>query len=101
MGLKILEILYWCRFDNFLVSDGGVDQPVYEGPQTQSHSKKLMKANILMDHLFDIDHMPNSEVVEHPESLRDLILKFWYQQVFTVYMVCHDLAEAGTRSINC
>ena len=35
--------------DNFPVSDGEVQQPVYEGPQTQSHSKKLMKANILMD----------------------------------------------------
>ena len=89
------------QVDNFPVSDGEVDQPVYEGPQTQSHSKKLMKANILMDQLFNIAHMPDSEVVEYPESLRDLILEFWYQQVFTVYMVCHDLAEARTHSINC
>ena len=89
------------QVDNFPISDGEVDQPVYEAPQTQRHGKKLMKANILMDQMFNINHMPNSEVVEHPESLRDLILEFWCQQVFTVYMVCHDLAEARTCSINC
>ena len=37
------------QVDNFPVSDGEVDQSVYERPQTQSHSKRLMKANILMD----------------------------------------------------
>ena len=89
------------QVNNFPVSDGDVDQPVYEGPQTQSHSKKLMKANILMDQMFDIDQFPVSEVVENPESLRNLILKFWWQQVFTIYKVCCDLAEAGTCSINC
>ena len=89
------------QVDNFTVSDGEVDQPVYEGSQTQSHSKKLMKANILMDRMFEIDQLPIPEVVDNPESLRDLILKFWYQQVFTVYKVCCDLAEAGTHSINC
>ena len=40
------------QVNNFPVSDGEVDQPVYEGPQTQSHSKKLMIANILMDQMF-------------------------------------------------
>ena len=42
------------QVDNFPVGDGEVDQPVYEGPQT-CRSKKLMKANILMDWMFDID----------------------------------------------
>ena len=44
------------QVNNFLIidSDGEVDQPVYEGPQTQSHTKQLMKAIILMDELFDI-----------------------------------------------
>ena len=51
--------------------------------------------------MFDIDQLLISEIVENPESLRDLILKFWYQLVFTVYKVCCDLAEAGTHSINC
>ena len=52
------------QVDNFPVSDDEVDQPVYEGPQTQSHNKKLMKINILMDQMFDIDQLPISEVVE-------------------------------------
>ena len=66
-----------------------------------------MKANVLMDQMFDIhsgeicDDIVN--VVEMPEelveSIRDLILQFWYQQAFTVYMVCFDLAEAGMHSI--
>ena len=80
------------QVDNFPVSDGEVDQPVYEGPQTQGHSKKLMKANILMDQMFQIDQLLIPEVVDNPESFRDLILEFWYQQVFTVYKVCCDLA---------
>ena len=46
--------------------------------------------------MFDIDQILVSEGVANPESFKDLILEFWYQQVFTVYKVCCDLAEAGT-----
>ena len=42
------------RVDNFLIVDGEIDQPVYKGPQTWSCIKQLMKANVLMDQLFDI-----------------------------------------------
>ena len=31
------------------------DHPVYEGPQTQSHRKALMKANLIMNDYFQID----------------------------------------------
>ena len=95
------------QVDNFPNNDGEVDQPVYEGPQTWSHTNILMKANILMDQMFDVDYVHISEAdnvvdsIASTESLRDLILQFWYQQVFTVYMVCCDLAEAGTCAINC
>ena len=100
------------QVDNFPIVDGEVDQPIHKGPQTQSHAKKLMKANLLMDQLFEVDTEEicdgNDDIVdfdEHleytSESIRDLILQFWYQQVFTVYMVCCDLAEAGAHSINC
>ena len=101
LGNPVLE-----QVDNFPISDGEVDQPVYEGPQTWSCTKKLMKANILMHQMFDVDYVHISEAenvvnsLQLTESLRDLILQFWYQQVFTVYMVCCDLAEAGTCSIN-
>ena len=30
-------------------NDGEVDQPIYEGPQTQSFTRKLLKANLLID----------------------------------------------------
>ena len=42
------------QVDNFSNGYGEVDQPVYEGPQTRSHTRKLMKANTLMANLFDI-----------------------------------------------
>ena len=87
--------------DNFPVSDGEVDQPVYKGPQTQSHTRKLMKADILMNQMFNIDVLPNPEVIIQSQLLRDLILEFWYQQIFTVYKICCDLAEAGTCSSYC
>ena len=68
-----------------------------------------MKANLLMGNLFDLEsneiYDDISDVInsddEPRESIRDLILQFWYQQLFTVYMVCCDLAGAGTHSINC
>ena len=31
------------------------DQPVYQGPQTQSCTKALMKANLVMNECFQID----------------------------------------------
>ena len=43
------------QVDNFSNDDGEVYQPVYEGPQTQSCTRKLMKANCLMADLFDIE----------------------------------------------
>ena len=97
------------RIDNFSISDGEVDQPVYKGPQTRSRTRKLMKANCLMADLFDIESGKIcdeiSEVLDesiHPtESLKTLILEFWYKQVFTFYCVCCDLAEAGVHSIYC
>ena len=37
-------------------NDGEVDQPIYEGPQTWSGTRKLLKANLLMDRLFDLEN---------------------------------------------
>ena len=100
------------QVDNFSNSDGEVGQPVYEGPQTWSHTRKLMKANCLMANLFDVESGDLcdevSEVVtvideSNPpvESLRTLILEFWYKLIFTFYDVCCDLAAAGVHSIYC
>ena len=97
------------QVDNFSNDYGEVDQPVYEGPQTQSCTRKLMKANTVMANLFDIQSkevcgeiLEVLIVEEEPtESLKDLILEFWYEQVFMFYRVCCDLAEAGAHSIYC
>ena len=100
------------QVDNFSISDGEADQPVCKGPQTRSHIRKLTKANCLMANLFDIESgelcndvsdilitadEPNLPV----ESFRTLSLEFWYKQVFTIYCVCCDMAEAGAHSIYC
>ena len=95
--------------NKLIIADGEVDQPVYEEPQTWSCTKALMKANILMDRMFDIHSSKICDVLvdvakkpkKSVESIKDLILQFWYQQAFTVYTVCCDLAAAGTCSINC
>ena len=68
-----------------------------------------MKANVLIYQMFDIssgdicdDIDDVIELSDEPvESMKDLILQFWYQQAFTLYMVCCNLAEAGAHSINC
>ena len=70
------------QVDNFPISDGEVDQPVYKGPQTRSHTKQLMKANILMDQMFDIqsneicdDIVDIIDMSDKPvESIKDLVL---------------------------
>ena len=98
------------QVDNFSIDDGEIDQPVYEGPQTRSRTRKLMKANCLMADLFDIktgkicDDVSDVIVVVpkvNDKSIRDLVLEFWYKQVFMFYCVCCDLAEAGVHSIYC
>ena len=86
---------------NFPTGDGQVDQPIYEGPRTQSHTRNLMKASVLMDQMFDIQELSSDIIPFSHKSIHDLILEFWYQQVFTVYIICCDLAEAGTPSISC
>ena len=98
------------QVDNFSNDDGEVDQPIYEGPQTQSCTRKLMKANCLMAELFDIETGQICDDVSdvvvtvskvNDKSIRDLVLEFWYKQVFMFHCVCHDLAAAGVHSIYC
>ena len=73
------------QVDNFPPIDGEVGQPIYKGPQTWSCTKKLVKVNLLMNQLFDVNTGEicddNDDIVdfdEHPgqESIRDLILHF-------------------------
>ena len=105
-----MENLELNQVDNFSNDDGEVDQPVYEGPHTRSHTRKLMKTNCLMADLLDIEAGKICDDVSdviftvpevNDKSIRDLVLEFWYKQVFTFYCVCHDLAEARAHSIYC
>ena len=56
------------QVDNFPISDGEVDQPIYEGPQTWSRTINLMKANILMDQMFDIEGSSSTNRPTQSES---------------------------------
>ena len=38
------------------IDDSLQDQPIQQGPMTHSHTKALMKANLLMSEHFDIDN---------------------------------------------
>ena len=38
------------------IDDSLEDQPIQQGPMTHSHTKALMKANLLMSEHFGIDH---------------------------------------------
>ena len=53
---------------NFPTSDGEIDQPVHKGPQTLSHTRNLMKANILMDQMFDIEGSSTTNMPAQSES---------------------------------
>ena len=52
------------QVDNFPTCDGEVDQLVYDGPQTWSHTRNLMKANILMNQMFGIEDLPYLDVID-------------------------------------
>ena len=56
------------QVDNFPTSDGEVDQPAYKGPQTWSHTRNLMKANILMDQMFDVEESSITNKAAQSES---------------------------------
>ena len=81
------------QVDNFSTYDGEVEQPIHEGPQTRSRTRKLMKANCLIANLFDIgtdkicDDVSEIVTVHDFKSVRDLILDFWYKQVFMIVSV--------------
>ena len=60
------------QVDNFPTSDAEVDEPIYEGPQTRSCTRNLMKANILMDQMFDTQESSSNIIPIPHESICDL-----------------------------
>ena len=50
----VKESLVGAQLEN--VDDSLEDQPIQQGPMTHSHTKALMKANLLMSEHFSIDN---------------------------------------------
>ena len=72
------------------------DQPVYEGPQTQSHTKALMKANLIMNFQIDETFLPATSIVRR-ELMSLLVGHFLYLQAACVYNWFYDLIDAGAH----
>ena len=57
------------------------DQPVYEGPQTRSHTKALIKANLIMNKYFQIDKtFSPATSIARSELIGSLVGHFLYLQ---------------------
>ena len=71
------------------------DQPVYQGPQTQSHTKALMKANLIMDECFKTDNA--FEPSHEKETLSSLVNQFLFLQAACIYNFICDVIETGAH----
>ena len=71
------------------------DQPVYQGPQTQSHTKALMKANLIMNECFKNYNAfePSHEI----ETLSSLVNQFLFLQAACIYNFICDVTETGSH----
>ena len=55
------------------------DQPIYHSPQTQSQTKALMKANLVMNECFEIDDTFQPKT--RTETLTFLIYQFFFYRL--------------------
>ena len=74
------------------------DQPVYKGPETQSHTKALMKANLIMNKYFQIDEMFSpATLLARREPISSLVGHFLHLQAACVYNWFYDLVDVRTH----
>ena len=71
------------------------DQPVYQGPQTRSHTKALMKANLIMNECFENDN--TFEPSHEKETLSSLVNQFLFLQAACIYNFICDVIETGAH----
>ena len=71
------------------------DQPVYQGPQTRSGTKALMKANLIMNKCFKTDNA--FEPSHEKETLSSLVNQFLFLQVACIYNFICDVIETGAH----
>ena len=71
------------------------DQSVYQGPQTQSQTKALMKANLIMNKCFENDDA--FEPSHKKETLHSLDSQFLFLQAACIYNFICDVIETGAH----
>ena len=71
------------------------DQPVYQGPQTWSRTKALMKANLIMNKCFETDNA--FEPSHEKETLSSLVNQFLFLQAACIYNFICDVIETGAH----
>ena len=69
------------------------DQPVYQGPQTWSCTKALMKANLIMNECFQVSD--TFQLASETESISALISQFLFLEASCIYNFVCDLIESG------
>ena len=67
------------------------DQPVYQGPQTRSRTKALLKVNLIMNEGFENDNA--IELSHEKETLRSLVNQFLFLQATCIYNFICDVIE--------
>ena len=68
------------------------DQPVYQGPQTQCHTKALMKVNLIMNECFQVDN--TFEPAPETESMSALMGQFLFLEASCIYNFVCDLINS-------
>ena len=71
------------------------DQPVYQGPQTRSRTKALMKVNRIMNECFENDNA--FEPSHEKETLSSLVNQFLFLQAACTYNFICDVIETGAH----
>ena len=61
------------------------DQPIYQGPQTRSRTKALMKANLIMNECFETDSA--FEPCHGKETLSSLVNQVFFLQAAIILSV--------------
>ena len=65
-----------------------VDQPIYQGPRTWSHTKALMKANLVMNECFQVNEtFQPAPMTICKESMNSLIIQFLFLQALIISSV--------------
>ena len=67
------------------------DQPIYQGPQTRSRTKALMKANLIMNECFE------TEPRHGKETLSSLVNQFFFLQAACIYNFICDMIKTGAH----